>query len=279
MKKEIPLAERMRPENLQEFFGQKHLVAQGKAIQKFIDSKHLPSMIFWGPPGVGKTTLARIIAKESEAHFFQISAVESSVKDIRMVLDTAKKLPKTILFIDEIHRFNKAQQDSLLKAVEEGTIILIGATTENPSFEVISALLSRCQVFTLEHLQKEELDAMLLHAIQHDEILSSRNISLKETDTLIAYSGGDARKLLNLFESYVLSFKENEAVEIENEYVKQHFSEYASLYDKDGEQHYDTISAFIKSIRGSDPNGALFYLAKWSLLAKILNLLPEDCSF
>jgi putative ATPase len=258
----IPLAERMRPENLQEFFGQKHLVAQGKAIQKFIDSKHLPSMILWGPPGVGKTTLARIIAKESEAHFFQISAVESSVKDIRMVLDTAKKLPKTILFIDEIHRFNKAQQDSLLKAVEDGTIILIGATTENPSFEVISALLSRCQVFILEHLQKEELDAMLLHAIQQDEILSNRNINLKETDTLIAYSGGDARKLLNLLESYVLSFKENEALVIENDYVKQYFSEYASLYDKDGEQHYDTISAFIKSIRGSDPNAALFYLAK-----------------
>lgn len=284
MNKNIPLAERIRPQNLDNYFGQQHLIAQSKPIRSFIENKQLPSLIFWGPPGVGKTTLARILAKESDAQFFQLSAVDSTVKDVRAVLETAQNLPKVILFIDEIHRFNKAQQDSLLKAVENGTIILIGATTENPSFEVISALLSRCQVFTLKHLEKEDLDKLLQHAINEDEILKKKEIDLKETDRLIAYSGGDARKLLNLLEMLVAQFAENEAIIIDNEVVKEKLTEYASLYDKSGEQHYDTISAFIKSIRGSDPNAALFYLARMILAGedpkfiarRLLILASED---
>lgn len=284
MKKQIPLAERMRPSNLDEYFGQQHLIGKGKPIRKFIENKQLPSLIFWGPPGVGKTTLARILAKESGAQFFQLSAIDSSVKEVRSILETARKLPQTVLFIDEIHRFNKAQQDSLLKAVEDGTISLIGATTENPSFEVISALLSRCQVFTLEHLSKEALEGLIKDAILRDEFLSSLKINFKESDTLIAYSGGDARKMLNLLEMYISQSDIEKPIEISNDLIKTSLTEYASLYDKDGEQHYDTISAFIKSIRGSDPNAALFYLAKMTLAGedpkfiarRLLILASED---
>jgi putative ATPase len=284
MKKQIPLAERMRPSNLNEYFGQQHLIGPNQSIRKFIENEQLPSLIFWGPPGVGKTTLARILAQESGAQFFQLSAIDSSVKEVRSILETARKLPQTVLFIDEIHRFNKAQQDSLLKAVEDGTITLIGATTENPSFEVISALLSRCQVFTLEHLSKGELDTLLRDALKRDEYMSSLNITLKETDTLIAYSGGDARKLLNLFEMYVSQSDLSQEIVVNNTQIKSALTSYASLYDKKGEQHYDTISAFIKSIRGSDPNAALYYLAKMCLAGedpkfiarRLLILASED---
>lgn len=284
MKKHIPLAERMRPESLNEYIGQKHLVGEGKPLRSFIDNKRLPSLIFWGPPGVGKTTLARILAEDSEAQFFQLSAIDSSVKDIRAILETARKLPKTVLFIDEIHRFNKAQQDSLLKAVEDGTITLIGATTENPSFEVISALLSRCQVFVLEHHSKEDLELLLDQTLKQDEWLKGLAIELKETDSLIAYSGGDARKLLNLLEMFINQSDQTKTIIISNEAVKGKLAEYASIYDKDGEQHYDTISAFIKSIRGSDPNAALYYLAKMVLAGedpkfiarRLLILASED---
>jgi len=224
------------------------------------------------------------LAHDSDAQFFQLSAIDSSVKEIRSILETARKLPKTVLFIDEIHRFNKAQQDSLLKAVEDGTITLIGATTENPSFEVISALLSRCQVFVLEHHKKEDLDLLLKQAIETDELLMDLSIDLLETDALVAFSGGDARKLLNLLEMYINQSNHSETIKITNDAVKAKLSSYASIYDKDGEQHYDTISAFIKSIRGSDPNAALIYLAKMVLAGedpkfiarRLLILASED---
>ena len=249
-----------------------------------MDKGQLPSMIFWGPPGVGKTTIARILAKQSDAQFFQLSAIDSSVKEVRRILETARKLPHTVLFIDEIHRFNKAQQDSLLKAVEEGTITLIGATTENPSFEVISALLSRSQVFVLNHLKKQDLDALLENVLTRDEELMGLNVVLKETDTLIAYSGGDARKLLNLLDMYIKQADSKKPIIVSNDQVKLALAEYASIYDKNGEQHYDTISAFIKSIRGSDPNAALFYLAKMTIAGedpkfiarRLLILASED---
>jgi putative ATPase len=284
MKKNIPLAERMRPTDLNHFFGQQHLVGYGKPLQSFMDKGQLPSMIFWGPPGVGKTTIARILAKQSDAQFFQLSAIDSSVKEVRSILETARKLPNTVLFIDEIHRFNKAQQDSLLKAVEEGTITLIGATTENPSFEVISALLSRSQVFVLNHLTKQDLDALLENVLTRDEELMGLNVVLKETDTLIAYSGGDARKLLNLLDMYIKQADSKKPIIVSNDQVKLALAEYASIYDKNGEQHYDTISAFIKSIRGSDPNAALFYLAKMTVAGedpkfiarRLLILASED---
>lgn len=258
----IPLPERMRPKNLENYIGQKHLVGKGMPIYNFIESKNLPSLIFWGPPGIGKTTIARIMAKHVDLHFFQISAINSNVKEVREIIALAKKMGKAILFIDEIHRFSKSQQDSLLKAVEDGTITLIGATTENPSFEVISALLSRAQVFTLKHLDKEDLEGLIKLAVETDEILTSLNINVSETDALIGYSGGDARKLLNLLEIVINAQINNKEILINNEVVKANLSNFSALYDKGGEQHYDTISAFIKSIRGSDPNAALYYMAR-----------------
>jgi len=261
MQQNKPLAERMRPQQLNEFAGQQHLVAEGKVLQQALESGNIPSIIFWGPPGVGKTTLARIIAKSLSLQFFQLSAISSGVKEVRAVIDTAKKLGKALLFIDEIHRFNKAQQDSLLGAVEAGTITLIGATTENPSFEVISALLSRCQVYVLEPLSHNDLLILLQNAIENDFFLQSKTIQLKETEALLRLSGGDARKLLNIFELVVQSAKTSQ-VEITNEWVLQSAQQKMAIYDKTGEQHYDIISAFIKSMRGSDPNAAVYYLAR-----------------
>jgi len=261
MQQNKPLAERMRPTQLTNFVGQQHLVAEGKVLQQALQSGNIPSIIFWGPPGVGKTTLARIIAKSLSLQFFQLSAISSGVKEVRAVIDTAKKLGKALLFIDEIHRFNKAQQDSLLGAVEAGIITLIGATTENPSFEVISALLSRCQVYVLEPLSKNDLLTLLNNAIQKDIFLQSHKIELKETEALLRLSGGDARKLLNIFELVVQAGKGNE-VEITNDWVLQLAQQKMAMYDKTGEQHYDMISAFIKSMRGSDPNAAVYYLAR-----------------
>lgn len=258
----IPLPERMRPNSLETYIGQKHLVGKGMPIYNFIESKNLPSIIFWGPPGIGKTTIARILAKQMDLQFFQISAINSNVKEVREIIALSKKMGKAILFIDEIHRFSKSQQDSLLKAVEDGTITLIGATTENPSFEVISALLSRAQVFTLKHLEKEDLEGLLKLAVEKDEVLNHLNIKIVETDALIGYSGGDARKLLNLLEIVVSAQASNKEILISNEVVKANLSNFSALYDKGGEQHYDTISAFIKAIRGSDPNAALYYMAR-----------------
>jgi putative ATPase len=263
-----PLAERLRPKHLKDFISQTHLVGNEGALTKHIKQGVFPSMIFWGPPGTGKTTLANIIANESERPFYTLSAINSGVKDVRDVIDKAKQkgglfTPKNpILFIDEIHRFSKSQQDSLLQAVEKGVITLIGATTENPSFEVISALLSRCQVYILNSFSKEDLEALLQRAIDEDELLSKRNIELKETEAIIQLSGGDARKLLNIFELIVTSYKENENIVITNAEVTQKVQANTKRYDKTGEQHYDIISAFIKSIRGSDPNAAVYYLAR-----------------
>jgi len=255
------LAERMRPKTLQQFAGQKHLVGEGQVLQLALQKGNIPSIIFWGPPGVGKTTLAQIIAKQVKLQFFQLSAISSGVKEVRAVIDTAKKLGKALLFIDEIHRFNKAQQDALLNAVEAGTIVLIGATTENPSFEVISALLSRCQVYVLQPLDKTELLQLLDYAIKNDESFKNKNIELTETEALLRLSGGDARRLLNIFELLVQSVDETE-IHITNELVLQIAQQKMALFDKTGEQHYDLISAFIKSIRGSDPNAAIYYLAR-----------------
>lgn len=261
MQQNKPLAERIRPQKLDEFVGQQHLVAEGKVLQQALESGNIPSIIFWGPPGVGKTTLARIIAKSLSLQFFQLSAINSGVKEVRGVIDTAKKLGKALLFIDEIHRFNKAQQDSLLGAVEAGTIILIGATTENPSFEVISALLSRCQVYVLEPLSKNDLLILLKNAIQNDAFLQSKTIQLEETEALLRLSGGDARKLLNILELVVQSAK-TAKIKITNDWVLELAQQKMAIYDKTGEQHYDIISAFIKSMRGSDPNAAVYYLAR-----------------
>ena len=263
----IPLAERLRPKTLKDYLSQQHLVGEQGMLYKQIKSGVIPSLIFWGPPGIGKTTLANIIANESERPFFKLSAINSGVKDIRDVIDKAKKsgglftAKNPILFIDEIHRFSKSQQDSLLEAVEKGWVTLIGATTENPSFEVISALLSRCQVYTLNAFSKADLEALLQRAIKEDEVISKLKIELKETEALIRFSGGDARKLLNIFELLVTSF-EDEPIVITNELVTKQVQSKAARYDKTGEQHYDIISAFIKSIRGSDPNAAVYYLAR-----------------
>ncbi|WP_461788801.1 replication-associated recombination protein A [Pedobacter sp.] len=261
-----PLAERLRPQNLDEYVGQKHLVGEGAVLRKAIESGRIPSMIFWGPPGVGKTTLATIISQNLDRPFFALSAINSGVKDVREVIDKAAAMKGSfmgmpILFIDEIHRFSKSQQDSLLGAVERGLVTLIGATTENPSFEVISALLSRCQVYILQNLTEEELVGLLHTAIQKDEILSTKKIDIKEHEALIRLSGGDARKLLNVLEIAINGVGGNEIV-LTNENVLAHAQQNLALYDKAGEQHYDIISAFIKSIRGSDPNGAVYWLAR-----------------
>ena len=259
-----PLSERMRPKSISEYFGQKHLIEKGKPIYEIIKSRFIPSMIFWGPPGTGKTTLANLFSKELDIPINILSAINSGVKEVRDIINKASNsggMFKNVLFIDEIHRFNKGQQDSLLSAVEKGIIILIGATTENPSFEVIPALLSRCQVYTLKDLSKQDLLEILNRAIEKDTILKTKNITLKQTDALLLYSGGDARKLLNIFELVVLSSNNND-IEITNDFVKKTITENPSKYDKSGEQHYDIISAFIKSIRGSDPNGAVYWLAR-----------------
>ena len=262
----IPLAERLRPRNLDDFLGQNHLTGKNSPIRKCIESGSIPSMIFWGPPGVGKTTLAQLISKETERTFFTLSAINSGVKEIREIIQKVKSGGmfsdgNAILFIDEIHRFSKSQQDSLLGAVENGTITLIGATTENPSFEVISALLSRCQVFTLKPHSADDLEKILFSAVQKDEYLKSLSINIKEKEALFKISSGDARKLLNSFEIIVNNLKE-ETKTITNEIVLKIIQQNIALYDKNGEFHYDVISAFIKSIRGSDPNGAVYWLAK-----------------
>ena len=256
-----PLPERLRPKTIAEFVGQQHLIGQGKVLRKLIESGSIPSIIFWGPPGVGKTSLARFIAEQVDLPFHQLSAIDSGVKEVRAVIEKATQEGKAILFIDEIHRFNKAQQDALLGAVERGTIILFGATTENPSFEVISALLSRCQVYVLKPLEREDLETLIKHALERDEELANKRVVVKETEALLKYSGGDARKLLNVLELVVNSITTS-PIEITNEIVEQVIQQKMAIYDKSGEQHYDIISAFIKSIRGSDPNAALYYLAR-----------------
>ena len=255
-----PLAERMRPNTLDELVGQAHLTGKGSILRTAIEQGKLPSLLLWGPPGVGKTTIANIIAHTLNVPFYTLSAISSGVKDVREVIEDAKTKPGAILFIDEIHRFNKGQQDALLGAVEKGIIRLIGATTENPSFEVNSALLSRCQVYVLKALDKNELIHLLKEVIKKDTILQQRNIELKETEALLTISGGDARKLLNLFE-LVTDVLGNNAV-ITDDKVMEIAQQRIALYDKKGEQHYDIISAFIKSMRGSDPNGAVYWLAR-----------------
>lgn len=258
---QAPLAERLRPAILTDLVGQQHLTGQGSILQKAIASGHIPSMILWGPPGVGKTTIANIIAHTVQANYYQLSAISSGVKEVREVIEQARKEPKAILFIDEIHRFNKGQQDALLGAVEKGIITLIGATTENPSFEVNSALLSRCQVFVLKALEEKDLLQLLNKAIAEDNILQTKKIQLKQTEAMIRLSGGDARKLLNLLEIVTDTSTEEELV-ITDELVLHTIQQKMALYDKSGEQHYDIISAFIKSIRGSDPNAAVYWLAR-----------------
>ena len=256
----IPLAERMRPNKLDELVGQEHLTGKGSILRTAIEHGKLPSIILWGPPGVGKTTIANIIAHTLQVPFYTLSAISAGVKEVREVIEAAKTKPGTILFIDEIHRFNKGQQDALLGAVEKGIIRLIGATTENPSFEVNSALLSRCQVYVLKALDKKELVLLLNEVLKKDTILQQKNINLKETDALLTISGGDARKLLNLFE-LVTDVLDNNAV-ITDDKVMEIAQQRIALYDKKGEQHYDIISAFIKSMRGSDPNGSVYWLAR-----------------
>ena len=260
-----PLAERIRPKTLDDYISQQHLVGKKGVLTNLIKQGIIPSLILWGPPGIGKTTLANIIATESKRPFYTLSAISSGVKDVREVIEKAKKggglftAKNPILFIDEIHRFSKSQQDSLLGAVEKGWVTLIGATTENPSFEVIPALLSRCQVYILNSFDKNDLIALLHRAIDKDEFLSSKKITLKETDALLQVSGGDARKLLNIFELLVSA---DDEIEITNNLVLEKIQKNTVRYDKTGEQHYDIISAFIKSIRGSDPNGAVYWLAR-----------------
>jgi putative ATPase len=256
-----PLAERMRPQKLDEMTGQKHLIGPGAVIRKALQNGSIPSMILWGPPGIGKTTLANIIANELHIPFYVLSAISAGVKEVREVIEKAKANDNTILFIDEIHRFSKSQQDALLGAVEKGIITLIGATTENPSFEVISALLSRCQVYTLKQLEKSDLINLVNYAIRQDEELKLKKIEVKEYEALLNISGGDARKLLNLLELVVASFTQEEIV-ITDALVMEAAQRRVAIYDKKGEMHYDVISAFIKSVRGSDPNAAIYWLAR-----------------
>lgn len=261
-----PLAERMRPRSLDDYVGQKHLVGEGAILRKMIDAGRISSFILWGPPGVGKTTLAQIIAHTLKVPFYTLSAVTSGVKDVREVIERAKNnrffdSASPILFIDEIHRFSKSQQDSLLGAVEKGIVTLIGATTENPSFEVIRPLLSRCQLYVLKPLGKDDLQGLLERAIRHDVVLKEKDITLKETGAMLRYSGGDARKLLNILELIVNSFSSDEII-ITDEVVERELQQNPLAYDKQGEMHYDIISAFIKSIRGSDPDAALYWMAR-----------------
>ena len=262
-----PLAERMRPRTLDDYIGQKHLVGEGAILRRMIDAGRISSFILWGPPGVGKTTLAQIIANKLETPFYTLSAVTSGVKEVREVIDKAKNSrffsqASPILFIDEIHRFSKSQQDSLLGAVETGVVTLIGATTENPSFEVIRPLLSRCQLYVLKSLEKEDLLGLIDNALKKDVYLKEKNVELKETDAMLRYSGGDARKLLNILELVVEAESDAETIVITDEKVIERLQQNPLAYDKDGEMHYDIISAFIKSIRGSDPDGALYWLAR-----------------
>jgi len=262
-----PLAERLRPHTLDDYIGQQHLVGEGAVIRRMIEQKRISSFILWGPPGVGKTTLANIIAKTLEVPFYTLSAVTSGVKDVRDTIEKARSnrffnSSSPILFIDEIHRFSKSQQDSLLGAVEQGTITLIGATTENPSFEIIRPLLSRCQVYTLKSLEKEDLLQLLQSAIEKDVILKEKNIKIEETNAMLRYSGGDARKLLNIIELVVESQDGKEEVIVNDDIVTEALQQNPLAYDKDGEMHYDIISAFIKSIRGSNPDAAVYYLAR-----------------
>jgi len=262
-----PLAERMRPKTLDEYIGQEHILSADASLRRALDSGMIPSMILWGPPGVGKTTLAHLIAKHLNRPFHTLSAISSGVKDVREIISNIDKgglfqAKGTILFIDEIHRFSKAQQDSLLGAVEKGTLTLIGATTENPSFEVISALLSRCQVYSLVEHTKSDLLAILEKAIQQDSAFSSKKIHLVETSALLRISGGDARRLLNIFEIIIGTFQDQQDIEITNDLVMKNAQQSLARYDKDGEQHYDIVSALIKSIRGSDPNAAIYWLAR-----------------
>lgn len=262
-----PLAERLRPKTLDDYIGQKHLVGQGAVLRKMIDSGRIASFILWGPPGVGKTTLAQIIANKLETPFYTLSAVTSGVKDVREVIDKAKSnrffsQSSPILFIDEIHRFSKSQQDSLLGAVEKGVVTLIGATTENPSFEVIRPLLSRCQLYVLKSLERDDLIELIHNALTKDVILKEKNIEISEYDAILRYSGGDARKLLNIIELVVDAEGDEEKIVITDEKVVDRLQQNPLAYDKDGEMHYDIISAFIKSIRGTDPDGAIYWLAR-----------------
>ena len=261
----IPLAERLRPQSIDEYIGQSHLVGPNGVFRKFLETGNLPSFILWGPPGVGKTTLAKLVANHLKRPLYTLSAVTSGVKEVREVIESAKRQslfnPTTsLLFIDEIHRFNKSQQDSLLGAVEQGIVTLIGATTENPSFEVISPLLSRCQVYILKSMNDEELNTLLKRAINAEEGLKSRDVEVKQTEALFKFSGGDARKLLNILD--IIAGATDGKIVITDEYVTECLQQNIALYDKNGEQHYDVISAFIKSVRGSDPNAAIYYLAR-----------------
>src|SRR5690625_1693443 len=287
MANKIPLAERMRPQSLSDYVGQKHIMGEGAVLRNAIAQSSIPSMILWGPPGVGKTTLALLLAKELKRTFFNLSAIQAGVKQVRDVLTKAQELKdfgqdQPILFIDEIHRFSKSQQDSLLGAVEKGLVTLIGATTENPSFEVISALLSRCQVYVLEHLTKEELIRLIRKTLKEDEVFKGVEIEEEEYEAMLRYSGGDARKLLNVFELAATSAIQQKK-KITNAFVMSLVQQNPAVYDKTGEQHYDIISAFIKSIRGSDPNAAVYWLARMieggenpSFIARRLLILASE---